>query len=100
VSAETGPERGTRRHQRTLFDLVAGLYEETRPGYAGELIDFVVATAGLGPGAAVLDVGCGTGQLTGPLARRGYGVTAIDLGPSMIEVARRRSRRAACLARR
>src|SRR5262252_2060309 len=33
MGAETGPDRGRRRYQRTLFDAVAGLYQASRPGY-------------------------------------------------------------------
>ena len=40
------------------------------------------------PGARVLDVGCGGGLLAEALARAGAKVTAIDLAPGMIEVAR------------
>jgi hypothetical protein len=57
-------ERDWRRHQRGLFDGVARMYAATRPGYPRELADFAVTTAGAGPGSAVLEVGCGTGQLT------------------------------------
>lgn len=39
-------------------------------------------------GARVLDVGCGGGLLAEALAREGATVTAIDLSPGMIEVAR------------
>jgi 2-polyprenyl-6-hydroxyphenyl methylase / 3-demethylubiquinone-9 3-methyltransferase len=39
-------------------------------------------------GARVLDVGCGGGLLAESLARAGAAVTAIDLAPGMIEVAR------------
>src|SRR5271170_575303 len=39
-------------------------------------------------GARVLDVGCGGGLLAEGLARAGARVTAIDLAPGMIEVAR------------
>ena len=39
-------------------------------------------------GAHVLDVGCGGGLLAESLARAGAKVTAIDLAPGMIEVAR------------
>ena len=40
-------------------------------------------------GSRVLDVGCGGGLLAESLARAGATVTAIDLAPAMIEVARR-----------
>ena len=53
-------------------------------------MEFVAATAGLGPGAAVLEVGCGTGQLTERLAGSGFRLTAIDIGPSMVAAAQRR----------
>ncbi len=39
-------------------------------------------------GARVLDVGCGGGLLAESLAQAGAAVTAIDLAPAMIEVAR------------
>ena len=90
VGAETEQERSTRRHQRTLFDGVAELYEASRLGYPGSIVELAVATAGLGAGRTVLEVGCGTGQLTERLARFGFRLTAIDLGPSMIDAARRR----------
>jgi 2-polyprenyl-3-methyl-5-hydroxy-6-metoxy-1,4-benzoquinol methylase len=79
-------ERDRRRYQQGLFDGVALLYEATRPGYPQELAEFVVATAG----APVLGVGCGTGQLTERLVPLRLALTAIDVGASMIEVARER----------
>ena len=41
-------------------------------------------------GARVLDAGCGVGQVTQTLAERGAQVTAIDISPSLIEIAQRR----------
>ena len=38
----------------------------------------------------MLEVGCGTGQATRSLAAHGYSVTAVEPGPGMIAVARRR----------
>jgi ubiquinone/menaquinone biosynthesis C-methylase UbiE len=90
VATETEHERVKRRHQRTLFDGVAQLYDDSRPGYPAEIVDFAVATAEAGAGSHVLEVGCGTGQLTEALVRYGFRLTAIDIGASMIDVARRR----------
>src|SRR5262245_28043508 len=39
-------------------------------------------------GKRVLDAGCGTGMLAIDLARRGAHVTAIDLAPTLVELAR------------
>jgi ubiquinone/menaquinone biosynthesis C-methylase UbiE len=87
---ESGAEQARRHRQRGLFDAIAGQYEQARPGYPAPVVDFVAVTAGLGPGATVLEIGCGTGQLTERLAGRGYRLTAIDVGSAMIAVARER----------
>jgi len=90
AGTESQPGRSKRRSQRTLFDGIAERYEKFRPGYPAHVLEFVAATAGLGPGAAVLEIGCGTGQLTGRLAGAGVRVTAMDIGRSMVAAARRR----------
>jgi magnesium-protoporphyrin O-methyltransferase len=41
-------------------------------------------------GARVLDAGCGTGQLALELARRGAHVIAVDLSPTLVQLARER----------
>ena len=90
TGTESERERNKRHYQRTLFDGIAERYEMSRPGYPAHVVEFVSATAGLGSGAAVLEVGCGTGQLTERLACSGSRLIAIDIGPSMIAAARRR----------
>jgi ubiquinone/menaquinone biosynthesis C-methylase UbiE len=90
MAAESEQERSKRRHRRTLFDGVAELYEASRLGYPSDIVEFAVATAAVGVGSEVLEVGCGTGQLTESLARYGFRLTAIDIGPSMVAAARRR----------
>jgi SAM-dependent methyltransferase len=42
------------------------------------------------PPVDVLDLGCGTGSLSLLLAQRGHRVTAVDLSPNMVELARRK----------
>jgi SAM-dependent methyltransferase len=92
----------TRRHQDEamssaerpdlgrVFDEVPELYDRLRPGYPDELFADLAAVTGVGRGAAVLEVGCGTGQATRPLAALGYSVTAVEPGPGMAALARRR----------
>ena len=72
-----------------LFDTVAELYESTRRGYPTELVEFMLERSASRAGAPVLEVGCGTGQLTRQLARYDLELTAIDIGPAMIAMARR-----------
>jgi 2-polyprenyl-3-methyl-5-hydroxy-6-metoxy-1,4-benzoquinol methylase len=52
-----------------------------------------VARMGLEPGARVLDIACGTGNATLPLARRGAMVTGLDMTPHLLEEARVRAAR-------
>lgn len=77
--AEPSPPSWAQRG--ALFDDVARLYDATRPGHPGEMIDAVAAAAGAG--AEILEIGCGTGQATVPLAERGFPVVAIDRGRAM-----------------
>lgn len=44
-----------------------------------ELIHALIA-----PGASVLDLGCGTGRIAGPLVALGHPVTGVDDGPGMV----------------
>jgi SAM-dependent methyltransferase len=92
VAAETEQVRARRHYRRALFDGVADRYLASRRGYPAGSIQLIIDTARARPGSAVLEVGCGTGQLTGQLAARGLAVTAIDIDPSMITAARRHLR--------
>ena len=71
-----------------VFNEVAEEYERHRPGYPDALIDQACAVGGLDPGATVLEIGCGTGQLTRSLLARGLRVTAIEPGERLIARAR------------
>jgi SAM-dependent methyltransferase len=82
-----GPEQHSRREQRLVFGEDAELYDAARPSYPERLIDDVVDLAG--PGATVLDVGCGTGKAAVLLAQRGLAGVGVEAHPAMAAVARR-----------
>jgi SAM-dependent methyltransferase len=79
-----------RRARRTTFDEVAELYERVRPTYPDALIDDVVTLAKLQPRSRVVEIGCGTGKATLPLAGRGLRITCVELGASLASVAQRK----------
>jgi SAM-dependent methyltransferase len=69
------------------FDTVASLYDEVRPGYPDVIVDAIVERSGLPAEGRILEIGCGTGQITRPFARRGYAILALELGPSLAALA-------------
>lgn len=84
-------EDDPRRHRlRAGFDNAAEDYQRTRPVCPPELFDDLIDRAGLQAGNRVIEIGCGTGQATVPLAQRGLAVTAVELGAGLAAVARRR----------
>ena len=80
---------GDRERLAATFDSAAGLYHQARPEYPGELYDELVRLAHLRPGDRLLEVGCATGKATVPLARRGYRITCVEVGPALAAQARR-----------
>ena len=76
------------RFEPNRFRSTVPYYLAYRAPYPDELIAFVAERCGLGPGARVLDLGCGPGQLAVAFARLGAAVTAIDPEPNMLAVAR------------
>ena len=64
----------------------ADLYDLVAP-HDDDMERFYVETAG-GEGRRVLELGCGSGRFTAPLAASGADVTAIDISPVMLKRAR------------
>ncbi len=71
-----------------VFNEIAEQYDRHRPAYPDALIDGACEVGSLGPGSMVLEIGCGTGQLTRSLLARGLRVTAIEPGERLIARAR------------
>jgi ubiquinone/menaquinone biosynthesis C-methylase UbiE len=89
-----GPETtGATIHRAFQYDILAGLFGlgVNRPSSR-----MIIELAKIKPGDRVLDVGCGTGNLT-LTAERYAGVSGsvygIDASPEMIEVARKKAKR-------
>ncbi|MHB8296413.1 MAG: class I SAM-dependent methyltransferase [Acidimicrobiales bacterium] len=104
MNADRGHRLQDRRRLRATFDSAADLYQRARPEYPEELYDTLVEAARLeaagpeaaGPEAAgleaagrLLEIGCATGKATMPLARRGFGITCIEIGADLAAAARR-----------
>ncbi|PQO27776.1 class I SAM-dependent methyltransferase [Blastopirellula marina] len=69
------------------FSLQADAYQRSRPGYPRQLVERILAQAGIGPGDPVADVGAGTGIFTKLLSELGLQVTAIEPNALMREKA-------------
>jgi SAM-dependent methyltransferase len=86
---------------RATFDAAAASYQDARPDYPGELYDDLLELTGLAgltgttgstgstQPAHLLEIGPGPGKATLPLARKGFRITAIELGTELAEQAQR-----------
>ncbi|MEU8175733.1 daptide-type RiPP biosynthesis methyltransferase [Microbispora hainanensis] len=69
----------------------AALYDALSQAYEWDLDDYLkLAASSPGP---VLELGCGSGRITVPLARQGHEVIALDASPDMLALLRRRLER-------
>jgi SAM-dependent methyltransferase len=82
---------GPDRHAEVAYEQIAPVYDDFTAHHNYD--DWMDALLGLGRahglrGETVLDVGCGTGKGFMPLLAAGWKVTAVDISPSMVELAR------------
>ena len=74
-------------HLRETFNTVPELYDRARPQYPDVLYDELQELTRIGPPARVLEIAPATGKATIALARRGYRVTAVELGAELAAIA-------------
>jgi SAM-dependent methyltransferase len=74
--------------RRASFDSIARLYHQARPGYPDALFDHLCQITGVGTRSRLLEIGCGTGHATLPLAVRGLRIDCVELGQQMAAIAR------------
>jgi SAM-dependent methyltransferase len=75
--------------RRLMFREAAAAYDAVRPGYPPRLVDLLIARAGLDSASRVLEIGCGTGQLTRDLAPTGCHIVCLEPGGELAQFARR-----------
>jgi SAM-dependent methyltransferase len=74
--------------RRASFDSIARLYDQARPGYPDALFSDLCQITDVGTQSRLLEIGCGTGHATLPLAARGLHIDCVELGEQMAAVAR------------
>jgi ubiquinone/menaquinone biosynthesis C-methylase UbiE len=74
-----------------LFETTAPYYARFRPGYPNAFFQHVIQRFGVNGQGRLLDLGCGTGQLTLPLAPYFTEVIGMDPEPEMLEEAKKQS---------
>lgn len=77
------------KYGQDLFKGSAGYYSKYRPMYPSSLIRFLIKTFSLNGEQNLLDLGCGTGQLTIRFSDWCHRIVGIDVEPEMIEEAAR-----------
>jgi SAM-dependent methyltransferase len=90
MNASSAVQQGSRSAERT-YEAMAPLYDDFTAHHDYELWlgNLLPKLRGHGlTGHRLLDVGCGTGKSFLPMIERGWEVTACDISPSMLELAR------------
>lgn len=65
---------------RRIFDTIPDQFDRWRPRYCAQAFAEIAQEAHLGPGAAALEIGPGTGQATEPILRTGCDYLGVELG--------------------
>jgi ubiquinone/menaquinone biosynthesis C-methylase UbiE len=81
----------TPQFRRDLYQATARDYDRYRLAYPRQLTDDLISLAGASGSGTLLDLACGTGQLTFALHRSFALTWAVDQEPGMIEVVREKA---------
>lgn len=69
---------------KTLFDPIGDLYDRVRPRYPDALFDDMLRESGVEADSFILEIGCGTGIATLPVAARGHVLLGLEPGPNLV----------------
>src|SRR5271166_1481677 len=90
--ARFATQNAIRRQRRVWSGRVASWDQHGSAGLT-KVTAAVLAAASVGPGDMVIDLGCGSGQISIPLAKQGAEVLGIDVSPAMADQLRSEARR-------
>jgi ubiquinone/menaquinone biosynthesis C-methylase UbiE len=90
--ARLATQRTTRRQRRVWSGRVVSWDQHGSAGLT-KVTAAVLAAAAVGPGDMVIDLGCGNGQISIPLAKQGAEVLGIDVSPAMADQLRSEAKR-------
>lgn len=76
----------TNYNRKNSFDDNAEAYDKYRSGYSHEVINDIIELSGITAEDKILEIGCGTGQITIDFLSRGYGITAIEKGRELARI--------------
>jgi ubiquinone/menaquinone biosynthesis C-methylase UbiE len=89
MGLQPGSSFARRSAQAAVFDTIGARYDQAFPHKEGQVAAGEWLIGQLGPGARVLDAGCGTGVPTArQLQAAGFFVTGIDISEVMLTLAR------------
>lgn len=86
----TSSERGEPARRPESFDDAAADYDAFRPPYPPGVVRRVLAAGRVAPSSRVLEVACGTGQLSVDVAKTGCELVAVEMGPNLAGLARKK----------
>lgn len=72
--------------KRETFDKAAKVYDETRPSYPDEVIDWIIDRTNITAKDKLLEIGAGTGQATRKFAERGYSIHCVEMGKNLADL--------------
>ncbi len=72
--------------RKKAFNLVAELYDKTRPPYHSDVFKFLIEKTQIKTDAKILEIGCGSGKATEHLLSKGFSLDCVEPGKNLLDV--------------